>query len=61
MSDASSLASIDANVILRYLLEDNEEQSALALEIFHHVESGQIRALCNPVNLAEATWVLKSL
>ena len=52
---------IDANVILRHLLGDNEEQSPKARYIFESVEDGRIEVYCDPVNLAEAVWVMMSV
>lgn len=52
--------SIDANVILRFLLGDDPKLYPKAFEIFNGVESGSTVVTCDPVNLAETVWVLKS-
>ncbi|MDO8589402.1 MAG: PIN domain-containing protein [Armatimonadota bacterium] len=51
---------IDTNVILRYILRDDEVLSAKAKVIFDAVETGRITVLCHPVILAEVVWVLES-
>lgn len=51
---------IDANIILRHLLGDNEELSPKAKAILESVEDGLLTVICEPVTLAEAVWVLKS-
>lgn len=52
--------SIDANVILRYLLGDDPILFSKAHEIFKAVEVGRTVVTCDPVNLAEVVWVLSS-
>ena len=52
---------VDANVMLRYLLRDNEEQWAKADALMHEMENGRLQLLCDPVQLAEIVWVLKSV
>jgi len=54
------ISAIDANIISRYLLDDNEELSAKAGSIMDDVENGKLHVACDPVNLAEVVWVLKS-
>lgn len=51
---------IDANVILRYVLRDNESQSAKAKDVFDAVGDGRLTVFCDPVTLAEVVWVLGS-
>ena len=51
---------IDANVILRHLLQDDQELSPKAKAIFDAMEGGRLTVLCEPVTLAEVVWVLKS-
>ena len=52
--------SIDANVILRYMLRDDPVLSPKARDILKGVESGRTIVDCDPVNLAEVIWVLSS-
>jgi predicted nucleic-acid-binding protein len=51
---------IDANVIVRYLVQDGEALSAKAAAIMESVEDGGTTVLCDPVTLAEVVWVLAS-
>jgi predicted nucleic acid-binding protein len=51
---------VDANVILRFVLGDDPRLSAKAAAIFRAVEAGEVALACDPVNLAEAVWVLSS-
>jgi predicted nucleic acid-binding protein len=51
---------IDANVILRHLLQDDVELSPKAKAIFEDMQDGRFTVLCEPVTLAEVVWVLKS-
>ncbi len=60
MSDAPPIFAIDANVILRYLLRDDEQQYKRAAAILHAVDRGEARVACDPVTLAEVVWVLSA-
>jgi predicted nucleic-acid-binding protein len=60
MSERPALYAVDANVILRHLLGDDARLSAAAGAIFAAVEAGEARVMCDPVNLAEVVWVLRS-
>ena len=51
---------VDANVILRHVLGDDRELSAKAGAVFAAMEAGEVVLECDPVNLAEAVWVLAS-
>ncbi len=51
---------VDANVILRFVLGDDPQLSAKAGEVFRAMEAGEVTLACDPVNLAEAVWVLSS-
>jgi len=51
---------IDTNVILRYILRDDQILSGKAKAIFDAVEAGRMRVLCHPVILGEVVWVLAS-
>ncbi len=54
MSDGATLRAIDANVILRYLLEDVPQQFAASRRL---IESGEALGLAS-VALAEVAWTL---
>ena len=60
MRTSDKMFSIDANVILRYLTQDDEGLSAKAAAIMEGVEDGLISVSCDPVTLAEVVWVLAS-
>jgi len=49
------MISIDTNVLLRYLLQDDEAQSKKANKLF----SGQDKILITDIVLAETMWTLK--
>ena len=51
---------VDANVILRFVLGDDAHLSAKATAVFEAMEAGEAVLVCDPVNLAEAVWVLSS-
>lgn len=61
MKDSNKVCAIDANVILRYLLRDNEEQWVKAHAVIAQVEDGALVVVCDPVILAEVVWVLTSV
>lgn len=56
--DPSIRAVVDANVILRYLLEDVPHQADAAESMFEGIHSGETRVLCDPVTLAEVMHAL---
>jgi predicted nucleic-acid-binding protein len=60
MTNKGKMNAIDANVILRYLLGDDKILSAKAINIMNAIEIGDVIVSCDPVNLAEVVWVLKS-
>ncbi len=60
MSDGVERWAIDANVILRYLVGDEEAPAAKAAAIFQSVERGERVVVCDAVTLAETVWVLSS-
>jgi predicted nucleic acid-binding protein len=60
MTERPAVVSIDANVILRYVLQDHRSLSEKATKIMKAVESGRARVICDPVNIAEVIWVLSS-
>lgn len=49
---------LDTNVILRYLLSDDPDQSPRATALMERLESGQQRAELTTVVLTEAVWTL---
>lgn len=51
---------IDANVILRFLLRDDDALYARAANIFESLAEGRVQICCDPVTLAEVVWVLDS-
>lgn len=61
MSSSPPCWTIDANIILRYLLGDNEELAAQARAIWRAVAAGKLVAVCDPVTLAEVVFVMSSL
>ncbi len=52
---------VDANVILRYLLKDDPKLAAKARAIWQSVEEGGTVAVCDPVTLAEVVFVMCSV
>lgn len=60
MKPSAEVYSIDANVILRYVMHDDPKLFAKAHGILRGVQSGQTVVTCDPVNLAEVVWVLRS-
>jgi predicted nucleic acid-binding protein len=61
MSSAATRWVLDANVLLRYLLRDDERLAGKARRAFQAVEDGQIEAVLEPVTLAEAVFVMGSV
>ena len=52
---------IDTNVILRYLLMDNERLYKMANEFFKNVFSGKTKAILKHSVIAEVVYVLQKL
>jgi predicted nucleic-acid-binding protein len=52
---------LDANVIIRFLVRDNEELYQKSLEIIRDIESGKSEALLLDFILAEIVYVLKRI
>ena len=50
----------DANVILRFLLDDHPQLSSRAAAVFERVAAGEIRLLIPAAILAECVYTLKS-
>lgn len=58
MKTTDKIFAIDTNIILRYLIPDNEELFAKAESIMDRVSQGTLTVVCDPVILAEAVFVL---
>ena len=56
--DPTIRAVVDANVILRYLLEDIPAQADAAEAMFEGIHSEETRVWCDPVTLAEVVHAL---
>lgn len=52
---------LDTNIILRFIVGDNEEQKLKARKIFQDAEKGKISLLLKTVVVAEACYVLESV
>ena len=61
MSSAPSRWVADANVILRYLLRDQEQLAEKARGLFAAVEDGRVALVLDPVTLAEVVFVMTSV
>lgn len=51
---------LDTNVLLRFLVGDNQSQQAQAIEWFRQAEKGKIKIVIVPLVIAEACFVLES-
>ena len=60
MSSLSPSGTVDANVLIRYLVGDEKRQAVQATALLHAVERAETAVLCDPVTLAEVVWVLSS-
>ena len=60
MSQSDEVYSIDANIILRYVVGDDPKFFSKAYDILQGVAAGKTTVICDPVNLAEVVWVLRS-
>jgi len=54
------MRTIDANVIVRYIIGDAPEHASKARAVFTAMVEGEVVLECDPVNLAEVFWVLSS-
>jgi predicted nucleic acid-binding protein len=54
------VATVDANILLRYILDDNPTLSQKAAGIVEGMEDRRVILICDPVTLAEVAWVLTS-
>lgn len=52
---------IDANVVLRFFLEDDEEKFQKSKEFFRKLEFGEDDALLTEIVFAEVIWVLQKV
>lgn len=59
MKQRQKVSLLDANVLLRYLLDDDPVQSRLALSLMKRLEGGGEAAELEDVILAETIWVLE--
>ncbi|EEG78610.1 PIN domain-containing protein [Dethiobacter alkaliphilus] len=51
---------LDTNVVLRFLVRDNEEMFSKASSLFARAERGEILLLLHPITVAEIIWTLES-
>lgn len=51
---------IDANIVIRFLLDDHPELSRKAKTIFKEAETGKIKLFFDEVIVAEIVWTLSS-
>lgn len=56
MRTSGEKAVIDANVILRYLIRDNEALYVKAAGIIKAMAEGRLALLCDPVILSQVVW-----
>lgn len=49
---------LDANVVLRFLRNDDSKQSPAAAKLFEHAKAGKARIALSPVTAAEIFYVL---
>lgn len=61
MKALTRVYTVDANVILRYLLRDDEALWQKAYATIRAVNDGSVRLVCDPVTLAEIVFVLGSI
>ncbi|THE13132.1 PIN domain-containing protein [Bacillus timonensis] len=50
---------LDANVIIRFLTNDDEIQSPLSYKVFERAVHGKYTLVISPLIVAECTWVLQ--
>ncbi|KJE26972.1 PIN domain protein [Geobacillus kaustophilus] len=51
---------LDTNIIIRFLANDDEEQSSVAYRVFEKAVNGEFVFLLHPLVVAECCWVLES-
>ena len=60
MEKESSKGWLDTNVILRYLVRDNEELFQAVKPLFLRAEAGEISLYIHEITMAELVWTLES-
>lgn len=50
---------VDANVIIRFLTNDDNVQSPVAFQVFQKAVNGEFDLILTPMIVAECTWVLQ--
>ncbi len=55
-----SLAYVDVNVIMRFLLDEPQDMAEQATAVFSAAERGEIDLFVDEIAIAEAVWLLKS-
>ena len=61
MKVSTRIHTIDANIVLRYLIRDEEAHWAKADAVIRAVHDGTLIVLCDPVTLGEIVFTLGSL
>ncbi len=51
---------IDTNIVLRYLVQDNQNMSAACMSLFEKIEQGTVLPYISTIVLLEVYWVLTS-
>ncbi|WP_049777089.1 PIN domain-containing protein [Geobacillus sp. Y412MC52] len=51
---------LDTNIIIRFLTNDDEEQSLVAYRVFEKAVNGEFAFLLHPLVVAECCWMLES-
>jgi len=60
MKKTSDKGWLDTNVILRYLIKDNEALFQAVKPLFLKAEKGELSLYIHPITLAELVWTLES-
>lgn len=50
---------VDANIIIRFLTNDDNIQSPAAYQVFKKAVDGELHLVLSPIIIAECTWVLQ--
>jgi len=53
------LIGLDTNVLIRYIVQDDEQQARLATDVIENQCSIENPAFINEITLCEIVWVLK--
>lgn len=51
---------VDANIIIRFLTNDDDKQSLIAFRLFEKAVNSEIELVIQPITIAECIWVLES-